>query len=103
MSTEGSAEDVAAPESWEVADLDESMRRLMLPSSHDAPNPSVAPDDGDDATSAASASATSDSTSDPISQVDLFLREAIQNPRERLSSTRLFFFFFYFCVYFLDG
>ena len=113
---EGSAEDLGAPESWEVADLDESMNRLnlLLSSSTNKhsnnPNREPANDDDDDGPppqlpqSSSSSSAPSGSSScsssssssgekvsdDVINQVDQFLREAIQNPRERLSG-KLFF------------
>ncbi|KAL5733675.1 hypothetical protein ACOSP7_033022 [Xanthoceras sorbifolium] len=81
---EGSvAEDLGAPESWEVADLDATMTRLGLSSSSDL----------QDLTNVASASSASSSLDklpdDLINQVDQFLREAIQNPRERLSILRM--------------
>lgn len=84
---EGSAaEDLGAPESWEVADLEESVSRLMLSKPNDAP------------ASASSSALASDSSltdlgglgekdlEDVVGQVDQFLREALENPRERLSS-----------------
>ncbi|XP_027363424.1 R3H domain-containing protein 2-like isoform X2 [Abrus precatorius] len=89
---EGSAEDLGAPESWEVADLDESMNRLnlILSSNKDSmphgraddcppppPPPPLPPSGGDKL------------SDDVINQVDQFLREAIQNPRERLSILRM--------------
>nr|KYP53009.1 R3H domain-containing protein 2 [Cajanus cajan] len=87
---EGSAEDLGAPESWEVADLDESMNRLNLmlssnkdsnPHADDAPPPPPPPPPP---------SSSGDTVSDDIvNQVDQFLREAIQNPRERLSILRM--------------
>ncbi|KAK7343901.1 hypothetical protein VNO77_13008 [Canavalia gladiata] len=89
---EGSAEDLGAPESWEVADLDESMNRLnlMLSSNKD----SKPLERADDATSPPPPppppSSSGDKVSDDvINQVDQFLREAIQNPRERLSILRM--------------
>lgn len=105
---EGSAvEDLGAPESWEVADLDEAMSRLMLPSSSSSKNSKSLDHSVADAAPAyhfssasfpslsASASSTLDRVSeDAINQVDQFLREALHNPRERLSSMFLFFFFF---------
>ncbi|KAE8717912.1 pentatricopeptide repeat-containing protein [Hibiscus syriacus] len=86
---EGSVvEDLGAPESWEVADLDASMSRLMLSS-----NKESKPEFPDSTYSAsASASGSSDEkvvSEDAINQVDQFLREAIQNPRERLSILRM--------------
>lgn len=97
---EGSAvEDLGAPESWEVADLDEAMSRLMLPSSSPKKNSKSLDHSLADAASgshsssasfpslSASASSTIDRASeDVINQVDQFLREALHNPRERLSS-----------------
>lgn len=102
----------APPESWEVADLDASMRRLMLSSSKmDFNNPSASASSSSSSSSAnhngndqselgdacASNSAVSLANSggvpseDLVNSVDQFLREALQNPRERLSSK--FFFF----------
>ncbi|KAJ4970901.1 hypothetical protein NE237_004000 [Protea cynaroides] len=109
---EGSEEDIGAPDSWEVADLDESMRRLIVsPKNNSTVSslPRISSSEfasGDDRTSAAtaagvassSASASSSSvgseridgvSEDVISQVDQFLREALQNPRERLSILRM--------------
>lgn len=104
-------EDLGAPESWEVADLDATMSRLMLSSSSkkdsqqhqefsDPPPPASSSD-------SVSASLSADKVSDDlVSQVDQFLREAIQNPRERLSSkygcTRfcVYVFCFYVSVFF---
>lgn len=94
---EGSVvEDLGAPESWEVADLDATMSRLMLSSNKES-KPEFS-----DATSSASASASASPeeekgvSEDAINEVDQFLREAIQNPRERLSSKSFFFFLFLF-------
>ena len=106
---EGSADDLGAPESWEVADLDESMSRLMfssLPSKKDSSSSSSSSVDAAvPASASASASVLSSSSApvgadviseDSVDQVDQFLREALQNPRERLSSelprSRFFFF-----------
>lgn len=100
---EGSAvEDLGAPESWEVADLDEAMSRLMLPSSSSSKNSKSLDHSVADAAPAyhfssasfpslsASASSTLDRVSeDAINQVDQFLREALHNPRERLSILRM--------------
>lgn len=73
-------EDLGAPESWEVADLDATMSRLML-SSNKEPKPELP-----DAISSSASSAEKVIAEDVTNQVDQFLREAIQNPRERLSS-----------------
>lgn len=90
---EGSAaDDLGAPESWEVADLDATMSRLGLSSDS---NPHHL-DDLIDAVSSTADAATSASSADNkfsedvINQVDQFLREALQNPRERLSSKFIF-------------
>lgn len=84
---EGSAEDLGAPESWEVADLDESMNRLNLLLKDSKPPPRDHTDDSPPPHPPSSASSSGDKVSDDaINQVDQFLREAIQNPRERLSS-----------------
>ncbi|KAE9619307.1 putative R3H domain, SUZ domain-containing protein [Lupinus albus] len=93
---EGSADDFGAPDSWEVADLDESMNRLnLILSSSSKIKDSTLSDDSLTSSSAPSASASSSSSTgdklsdDVINQVDQFLREAIQNPRERLSVLRM--------------
>jgi len=89
---EGSAEDLGAPESWEVADLDESMNRLnlMLSSTKDSNHPHQRLSDDDvppPPPPPPLPSSSGDKVSDDVvNQVDQFLREAIQNPRERLSS-----------------
>lgn len=93
----GSVEDLGAPDSWEVADLDETMSRLMLSSKKD--RDSKAQEQLDDCSPstfsapppAPSPPASGNLSEDVINQVDQFLREALQNPRERLSSK--FFFF----------
>lgn len=77
-------DDLGAPESWEVADLDESMRRLMLSSSKKEAKSSPEPADYP-APSSASGFASEKIPEDLLNKVDPFLREAIQNPRERLS------------------
>lgn len=93
-------EDIGAPESWEIADLDASMSRLMLSSRNDskpheladvsASVSSFSSSASDSSSSAAAAAGVGDKVSDDaINQVDQFLREAIQNPRERLSSKLL--------------
>ncbi|GAA0171960.1 hypothetical protein LIER_25880 [Lithospermum erythrorhizon] len=68
------------PDSWEVADLDASMRSLLLSNS----------------TNTNTNTNTNSNTpsqlphgSEAINSVDHFLREAIQNPRERLSVLRM--------------
>ncbi|MCD7455374.1 hypothetical protein HAX54_027990 [Datura stramonium] len=88
------ADDLGAPpESWEVADLDASMRRLILSSSKkdaDSSSSSSVNNQSELLDSSASAGAGSAAVSGSVSEdvvntVDQFLREALQNPRERLS------------------
>ncbi|KAL9225041.1 hypothetical protein vseg_001013 [Gypsophila vaccaria] len=79
-------DDPGPPESWEIADVEASLKRLLVSSTpanfagnsldDDAPisGPAPSPDDDDD---------------DAVNQVDQFLREALQNPRERLSILRM--------------
>lgn len=79
------AEDLGAPESWEVADLDATMSRLGLSSSSNLD--SKPQHELTDASSGSGSSASLEKASeDVVNQVDQFLREALQNPRERLSS-----------------
>lgn len=84
----------APPESWEVADLDASMHRLMLSSSKKDLNNSSANNNqselGDTSAPDSNLAVTSGNLGggvleDMINSVDQFLREALQNPRERLS------------------
>lgn len=76
---ESSTEDlVAPPDSWEVADLDASVKRLMISSTTK------------DSSSSSSSSSLNQPkvggvSEDALESVDEFLREALQNPRERLS------------------
>ncbi|KAI8031411.1 R3H domain-containing protein 2 [Camellia lanceoleosa] len=101
---EGSVEDLGAPpDSWEVADLEASVSRLMLSSSSNPPSSSSSSSSSANSASHeladASASVSSSSavasrliggvSEDVISSVDQFLREALQNPRERLSVLRM--------------
>ncbi|XP_059665923.1 uncharacterized protein LOC132311823 [Cornus florida] len=103
---EGSGKNIGAPpDSWELADLDTSMSRLILSSKKDtsckAPSSSssTSPELGDVSGSASSSGPASLSSStsaspggvseDVINSVDQFLREALQKPRERLSVLRM--------------
>ncbi|KAM7532279.1 hypothetical protein LguiB_035689 [Lonicera macranthoides] len=101
----GSVEDLGAPpDSWEVADLDATMSRLMLSSSckrySSSPNQPLTsssstspPEPRNDVSGPALSTSISSSSGtvsqDLINSVDQFLREALQNPRERLSVLRL--------------
>lgn len=98
----------APPESWEVADLDASMHRLLLSSSKKdfnnssaSASSSSANNNGNDQSELGDASASNSALStansggvpceDLVNSVDQFLREALQNPRERLSSKNFFY------------
>ncbi|KVI07412.1 R3H domain-containing protein, viridiplantae [Cynara cardunculus var. scolymus] len=98
----GSVDDVGGgveatpPDSWEVADLDATMSRLMLSSKREcnnsSPNLTTTSPSLLEFTSASSAPARSSSggiLEDMVNSVDQFLREALQNPRERLSVLRM--------------
>ncbi|XP_076910251.1 uncharacterized protein LOC143567827 [Bidens hawaiensis] len=79
----GSVDDLGPPDSWEVADLDASMSRLMLSNSNNK---------SDSTTATATEFDTDDRSSSDgalVNSVDQFLREALQNPRERLSAILL--------------
>lgn len=84
---EGSVDDGAPPESWEVADLDASMTRLML-SNRDSLGSSNSPELADAGLGSSAAAASG--SEDLVNSVDQFLREALQNPRERVSGECLF-------------
>ncbi|KAG9458951.1 hypothetical protein H6P81_003459 [Aristolochia fimbriata] len=107
---EGSVEDAGAPDSWEMADLDDSMSRLMVSSKKSISSSSnfrpsdlieelpLKPADSSSSSPSSSLPASSTPTSqlasissgeDLLNQVDQFLREALQNPRERLSVLRM--------------
>ncbi|KAI3757158.1 hypothetical protein L6452_04692 [Arctium lappa] len=84
------------PDSWEVADLDATVSRLMLSSKREcnnsSPNLTTTSPSLLEFTSDSSAPARSSSggvLEDMVNSVDQFLREALQNPRERLSVLRM--------------
>ncbi|KAI3783678.1 hypothetical protein L1987_42764 [Smallanthus sonchifolius] len=86
----------ASPDSWEVADLDATVSRLMLSSKRESnnssPNLTTTSSSLSEFASASSAPARSSSgglLEDMVNSVDHFLREALQNPRERLSVLRM--------------
>nr|CAD1838565.1 unnamed protein product [Ananas comosus var. bracteatus] len=94
MEGSSSADDPSAPDSWEMADLEESVSRLLLSSGKNAPGA----DDASRLELAAAAPATlSDSSverggaalEDAVIEVDQFLREALEKPRERISILRM--------------
>ncbi|KAL6838430.1 hypothetical protein ACP4OV_031675 [Aristida adscensionis] len=83
----------AAPDSWETADIDGAMARLVLAARRVSSSPDLA-DDRDPPPPAApqgppAASAAAAPRDDLVAQVDQFLREALEKPRERLSVLRM--------------
>ncbi|CAL9185591.1 unnamed protein product, partial [Musa hybrid cultivar] len=95
---EGSAGDPGAPDSWEMADLDASMGRLLLSSKNgSALSPSQEADEEEEAAAAldttraslASVDGAEGVPMDAVGQVDQFLREALEKPRERLAILRM--------------
>ncbi|KAI3832681.1 hypothetical protein MKW98_002227 [Papaver atlanticum] len=100
------AEQLGAPDSWELADLDESMTRLMVSSSSKKKNSTLSSSSSssgfhiDESTEAQPHTSTESASTerngggggvsdDSVNQVDQFLRDALQNPRERLSILRM--------------
>lgn len=95
--------DDSAPESWEVADLEASVSRLLLSAKKDTSSPSSLGEREFSESSAGfgsipennqvgmggSGSGNGSSISGVASSVDQFLIEAIQNPRERVSVLRI--------------
>uniref|UniRef100_A0A453GYP2 R3H domain-containing protein 2 n=1 Tax=Aegilops tauschii subsp. strangulata TaxID=200361 RepID=A0A453GYP2_AEGTS len=82
----------AAPDSWETADLDGAMSRLLLSSSSGgaARRVSSSPDLADDRQAdAQQEEGQQQRADDPAAQVDQFLREALEKPRERLQVLRM--------------
>uniref|UniRef100_A0A0D9XGY8 SUZ domain-containing protein n=1 Tax=Leersia perrieri TaxID=77586 RepID=A0A0D9XGY8_9ORYZ len=74
------------PDSWETADLDEPMSRLLLSSARRiSSSPDLADADHDDQAPQQPSSGRHDS----VDQLDQFLREALEKPRERLSVLRM--------------
>jgi hypothetical protein len=89
---EPAAEDVAAaaPDSWESADIDGPISRLILSARRVSSSPDLA--DNPDPPQPPPAlqpqgppSVPSAAREDLMAQVDQFLREALEKPRERLS------------------
>ncbi|KAJ6428785.1 hypothetical protein OIU84_020449 [Salix udensis] len=78
-------EDLGAPESWEVADLDQTVSRLSLnkETKHQQPQDQL-PRSG-----SGSLGPGEKVTDCVVNQVDQFLLEALQNSRERLSILRM--------------
>ncbi|KAL2227680.1 UNVERIFIED_CONTAM: cAMP-regulated phosphoprotein 21 [Sesamum indicum] len=88
--TASSAAADEGPESWEVADVDASMRRLMLSSRKDSDvSCNKQEERAEDSGSGFSLNSCSVKSDDLVNTVDQFLRDALQNPRERLSVLRM--------------
>ncbi|KAK1311268.1 hypothetical protein QJS10_CPA08g01506 [Acorus calamus] len=88
---EVSADDAGAPESWELADLDETMKRLAVSDSSSSSKKKIGPPSppSPDPFEEPPAEVDGGVSEDVVNQVDQFLREALQNPRERLSILRM--------------
>ncbi|KAL8233236.1 hypothetical protein R6Q57_003014 [Mikania cordata] len=89
----GGEVDGAPPDSWEVADLDAAVSRLMLhskrESNNSSPNSTTVSSELTSDSSAPMRSLSGGLFEDMVNSVDQFLCEALQNPRERLSVLRL--------------
>jgi len=87
---EGSADEIGDPDSWEMADLDDRMSRMMIlskPSDSPSPSPSSSShQDEPPPASVVSGDRCGGISDETLNQVDQFLREALEKPRERLSS-----------------
>ncbi|XP_062193627.1 uncharacterized protein LOC133897069 [Phragmites australis] len=85
------AEDVAAaPDSWETADIDGPMSRLVLSARRVSSSPDLADDDQDHPPPTLSSPQHGPAPSPARDDlVDQFLREALEKPRERLSVLRM--------------
>ncbi|MCL7040557.1 hypothetical protein MKW94_010081, partial [Papaver nudicaule] len=85
------AEQLGAPDSWELADLDESMTRLMVTTSSKKKSSTPSSDESTEATESSTTEKNGGGivSDDSMNQVDQFLRDALQNPRERLSILRM--------------
>ncbi|KAJ6800870.1 uncharacterized protein M6B38_202405 [Iris pallida] len=98
----GSTDEIGAPDSWEMADLDETMSRMLLLSSSSSSSSKKAsssvpsnPEFYDESAPASDAMGLGGGdrrggfSEEALSQVDQFLREALDKPRERLSILRM--------------
>jgi hypothetical protein len=97
METKNRGEE-AAPDSWETADLEESVNRLLISSRKSSPTSrdSDSPPPPSPPPTAAATYPPVRSAEEKIAQVDQFLREALEKPRERISGElccRLLFLF----------
>lgn len=75
----------AAPDSWETADIDGPMSRLIVSARRVSSSPDLADDQNPPQQQGSPSSAPSAARENLVAQVDQFLREALEKPRERLS------------------
>jgi hypothetical protein len=79
-------EEEATPDSWETADLEESVNRLFISSrKSSSPSRDSDPPPPPPPPSAAVLTPPVQPAEETIAQVDQFLREALEKPRERIS------------------
>lgn len=80
-------EEESAPESWELVDLEENMKKLMS-SARSSPCAPVVGEEciENEGMGIGGLPFSTDPDSTSANQVDGFLREALQNPRDRLTS-----------------
>jgi len=82
----------AAPDSWETADIDGPMSRLILTARRVSSSPDLAEEQQDPPPPAAPPQTQTQgpaaASDDLVAQVDQFLREALEKPRERLSGKK---------------
>ncbi|KAL9235269.1 hypothetical protein vseg_010043 [Gypsophila vaccaria] len=83
---DNSPDDSGAPESWEVADVEDSIKHLLLSPPSSSASSSAAPAVGVGVDVDVDVAPALD---DDDHLIDLFLRQALQNPRERLSVLRM--------------
>ncbi|KAI7733521.1 hypothetical protein M8C21_014938 [Ambrosia artemisiifolia] len=79
----------APPDSWEVADLDAAVSRLMLSSNRQSNNNNNSSSNLTEFHSDLVRTSSGGLVEEMLNSVDQFLRDALQNPRERLSVLRI--------------
>jgi len=78
----------AAPDSWETADIDGPMSRLILTARRVSSSPDLAEEQQDPPPAPPQTQGPAPAGDDSVAQVDQFLREALEKPRERLSGKK---------------
>ncbi|CAN6223260.1 unnamed protein product [Urochloa humidicola] len=89
---DAAASAAAAPDSWETADIDGAMSRLVLSTRRVSSSPDLAEEQQQDPPPAQPGPQTQGAAAardDSAAQVDQFLREALEKPRERISVLRM--------------